>query len=153
MPAMIWCALQAWRRRSPALVLLVVAFAFQFLPWTRIERATFAYHYLTAVMFAMVAVAYVVDEALRARGAWRPYAIAYLVLAAAAGFLVYPLGSAMAMPDWYINAARSYPPWNYDFQFPTAARPARRAAECERPQAGRRDAGLHQRRGVRPVRP
>ena len=116
-PAMIWCALQAWRRRSPALVLLVVAFAFQFLPWTRIERATFAYHYLTAVIFAMVAVAYVVDEALRS-WAWRPYAIAYLVLAAAAGFLVYPLGSAMAMPDWYINAARSYPPWNYDFQFP-----------------------------------
>jgi dolichyl-phosphate-mannose--protein O-mannosyl transferase len=25
-------------------VLLVVAFAFQFLPWTRIERATFQYH-------------------------------------------------------------------------------------------------------------
>jgi 4-amino-4-deoxy-L-arabinose transferase-like glycosyltransferase len=117
-PAIIWCGLQAWRRRSPALVLLVVAFAFQFLPWTRIERATFAYHYLTAVIFAMVAVAYVVDEALRS---WtcRPYAIAYLVLAAAAGFLVYPLGSAMAMPDWYINAARSYPPWNYAFQFPS----------------------------------
>jgi predicted membrane-bound dolichyl-phosphate-mannose-protein mannosyltransferase/Gpi18-like mannosyltransferase len=116
-PAMIWCAFQAWRRRSPALVLLVVAFAFQFLPWTRIERATFAYHYLTALIFAMVAVAYVVDEALRS-WSWRPYAIAYLVLAAAAGFLVYPLGSAMAMPDWYINAARSYPPWNYAFQFP-----------------------------------
>lgn len=116
-PAIVWCAFQAWRRRSPALVLLVVAFAFQFLPWTRIERATFAYHYLTALIFAMVAVAYVVDEALRS-WSWRPYAIAYLVLAAAAGFLVYPLGSAMAMPDWYINAARSYPPWNYAFQFP-----------------------------------
>jgi predicted membrane-bound dolichyl-phosphate-mannose-protein mannosyltransferase len=116
-PAMIWIGLQAWRRRSPALVLLVVAFAFQFLPWTRIERATFAYHYLTAVIFAMVAVAYVVDEALRS-WTWRPYGIAYLVLAAAAGLLVYPLGSALAMPDWYINAARSYPPWNYAFQFP-----------------------------------
>ncbi|HEX6654827.1 MAG TPA: phospholipid carrier-dependent glycosyltransferase, partial [Candidatus Limnocylindria bacterium] len=116
-PAMIWCAFQAWRRRSPALVLLVVAFAFQFLPWTRIERATFAYHYLTAVLFAMMAVAYVVDEALR-NWTWRPYAIAYLVLATAAGLLVYPLSSAMAMPDWYINAARSYPPWNYAFQFP-----------------------------------
>jgi predicted membrane-bound dolichyl-phosphate-mannose-protein mannosyltransferase len=115
--ALAWCALQAWRRRSPALVLLVIAFAFQFLPWTRIERATFQYHYLTAVIFAMVAVAYVVDEALRS-WSWRPYAIAFLVLAAAAGVLIYPLGSAMAMPDWFINAARSYPPWNYAFQFP-----------------------------------
>jgi hypothetical protein len=116
-PAIAWGALQAWRRRSPALVLLVVAFAFQFLPWTRIERATFHYHYLTAVILAMVAVAYVVDEALRS-WTWRPYGIAFLVLAVAAGLLIYPLGSAMAMPDWYINMARSYPPWNYGFQFP-----------------------------------
>jgi hypothetical protein len=22
------------------------------------------------------------------------------------------------MPDWYLNAARALPPWNYNFQFP-----------------------------------
>jgi len=116
-PAIGYCAVQAWRRRSLALVLLVAAFVFQFLPWTRIERATFQYHYLTAVMFAMVAVAYVVDEGLRSWN-WRPLATAFLVLAAIAGVLVFPLGSALAMPDWYINMARALPPWNYNFQFP-----------------------------------
>jgi len=116
-PAMLWCGLMAWKRRSLAMVLLVVAFAFQFLPWTRIERATFHYHYLTALMFAMVAVAYVLDEMLRA-WTYRPLAIAFLVLAAVVGVLVFPLGSAIAMPDWYINMARSFPPWNYAFQFP-----------------------------------
>ncbi|HEX6139925.1 MAG TPA: phospholipid carrier-dependent glycosyltransferase [Candidatus Limnocylindria bacterium] len=116
-PAIAFCAVMAWKRRSPALVLLVVAFAFQFLPWTRIERATFAYHYLTAVIFAMVAVAYVVDEALRSWN-WRPFAIAFLVLAVIAGILVYPMGAALAMPDWYINQARALPPWNYAFKFP-----------------------------------
>jgi 4-amino-4-deoxy-L-arabinose transferase-like glycosyltransferase len=117
-PALAWCAVQAWRRRSPALVLLVVAFAFQFLPWTRIERATFQYHYLSALPFAMVAVAYVVDEMLRT-WSWRPFAIAFLVLAAVAGVLVFPLGSALAMPDWYINLARALPTWNYAFVFPS----------------------------------
>jgi predicted membrane-bound dolichyl-phosphate-mannose-protein mannosyltransferase len=116
-PAVAWCAVMAWKRRSPALVLLVAAFALQFLPWTRIERATFHYHYLTALMFAMVAVAYVVDEMLRS-WTYRPFALAFLILAVVAGLVVFPLGSAMAMPDWYINAARSYPPWNYAFQFP-----------------------------------
>jgi predicted membrane-bound dolichyl-phosphate-mannose-protein mannosyltransferase len=116
-PAMIWCGLMAWKRRSLAMVLLVVAFAFQFLPWTRIERATFHYHYLTAVIFAMVAVAYVVDEMLRS-WSYRPLAIAFLILAGIVGVLVFPLGSAIAMPDWYINMARSFPPWNYAFQFP-----------------------------------
>ena len=40
------------------------------------------------------------------------------MLAAIVGVLVFPLGSALAMPDWYINMARSFPPWNYAFQFP-----------------------------------
>ena len=116
-PAVVACAVLAWRRRSPALVLIVAAFAFQLVPWIRIERATFAYHYLTAVLFAMIAVAYVVDELLR-RPAWRELAIGYLALVVVAAVLIYPLGSALSMPDWYINAARALPPWNYAFQFP-----------------------------------
>ncbi|MBA3689281.1 MAG: phospholipid carrier-dependent glycosyltransferase [Chloroflexi bacterium] len=116
-PAIGWCAVQAWRRRSLALTLLVAAFAFQYLPWTRIERATFHYHYFTAVLIAMIAVAYLVDEGLRS-WAYRSLAIAFLVLAVVAGLLIFPLGSALAMPDWYINAARALAPWNYAFKFP-----------------------------------
>ncbi len=116
-PAIVACAALAWRRRSAALVLVVAAFAFQLVPWLRIERASFAYHYLTAVIFAMIAIAYVVDELLR-RPAWRELAIGYLALVLVAAVLIFPLGSALAMPDWYINAARTLPPWNYAFQFP-----------------------------------
>jgi lysylphosphatidylglycerol synthetase-like protein (DUF2156 family) len=108
----------AWRRRSLALALVVAAFAFQYLPWTRIERATFHYHYFTAVLFALVAVAYAVDEGLRS-WSYRSLAIAFLVAAAVAGVLVFPMGSALVMPDWYINAARALAPWNYAFQFPS----------------------------------
>jgi hypothetical protein len=108
---------QAWRRKSLALTMLVAAFAFQYLPWTRIERATFHYHYFTAVLIAMIAVAYVVDEGLRS-WSYRSLAIAFLVAAVVAGVLIFPLGSALAMPDWYINAARALAPWNYAFKFP-----------------------------------
>ncbi|MEP6680545.1 MAG: phospholipid carrier-dependent glycosyltransferase, partial [Chloroflexota bacterium] len=116
-PAMVLGALLAWKRRSPALVLLVVAFAFQYLPWTRIERATFQYHYLTAVIFTMVAIAYLVDEGLR-RWALRDLAIGFLALVVIAGLVIFPLGYAISMPDWYINALRVLPPWNYYFKFP-----------------------------------
>ena len=116
-PAVVFCAVQAWRHRSLALVLVVAAFAFQYLPWTRIERATFHYHYFTAVLIAMIAVAYVVDEGLRS-WSYRSLAIAFLVAAVIAGLLIFPLGSALAMPDWYINAARALAPWNYAFKFP-----------------------------------
>ncbi len=116
-PAVAVCAVLAWKRRSAALVLIVAAFAFQLAPWTRIERATFAYHYLTAVIFSMIAIAYVVDELLR-RPAWRDLAVGYLALVVVVGLLILPLGAALPMPDWYINAARALPPWNYGFQFP-----------------------------------
>ncbi len=116
-PALAACAVLAWKRRSMALVLIVTAFAFQYVPWIRIERATFAYHYLTAVIFAMIAVAYCVDELLR-RPAWRDLAIGFLVLVVVVGVVIFPLGSALPMPDWYINAARALPPWNFGFQFP-----------------------------------
>ena len=116
-PAIVACAVLAWKRRSAALVLIVAAFAFQLAPWTRIERATFAYHYLTAVIFAMIAVAYIIDELLR-RPAWRELAVGYLALVVVAGILIFPLGAALPMPDWYINAARTLPPWNFGFQFP-----------------------------------
>jgi hypothetical protein len=58
-----------------------------------------------------------VDELLR-RPAWRELAVGYLALVVVVGFLVFPLGAALPMPDWYINAARALPPWNYGFQFP-----------------------------------
>ena len=116
-PAIVAGAVLAWKRRSLGLVLVVAAFAFQLVPWMRIERATFAYHYFTAVLFAMIAIAYLVDELLR-RPAWRELAIGYLALVVLAWIVIFPLGSALPMPDWYINAARALPPWNFAFQFP-----------------------------------
>jgi hypothetical protein len=116
-PAIVLAGLLAWRRRSLALVLLVMAFAFQWLPWVRIERASFMYHYFTALPFALIAVAAFVDEALR-RPWLRDVAIAFLAAAVVVGVLLFPLAAALPMPDWYINATRTLPPWNYYFQFP-----------------------------------
>ena len=136
-----------------ALVLIVAAFAFQLVPWVRIERATFAYHYFTAVIFAMIAVAYLVDELLR-RPAWRDLAIGYLGLVVVAGILVFPLGAALPMPDWYINAARALPPWNFAFQFPdppTGERGELLSRRCAEGHPGRARGGRGG--GVRADRP
>jgi 4-amino-4-deoxy-L-arabinose transferase-like glycosyltransferase len=61
-PAMIFVAAQAFRRRSLALGLVFVAFAFQWMPWARIDRATFQYHYYAAVPFLLIALAYFIAE-------------------------------------------------------------------------------------------
>jgi hypothetical protein len=61
-PAVAFAAFMAWRRRSLALTLLVLAVASMWLPWARIDRATFQYHVFTAVPFAFLCLAYFLAE-------------------------------------------------------------------------------------------
>ena len=52
----------AYRRRSLALALIAVGFAAQWIPWARIDRAAFQYHYYTALPFVVMALAYFIAE-------------------------------------------------------------------------------------------
>ncbi|MFM2105678.1 MAG: hypothetical protein RL338_710 [Chloroflexota bacterium] len=71
-PALGFAAWAAYRRRSHALALVVVAFLALWLPWARIDRATFQYHYYTALPFAILALAYLAAELWHGppRGVW-----------------------------------------------------------------------------------
>ncbi|HYN70143.1 MAG TPA: phospholipid carrier-dependent glycosyltransferase [Candidatus Eisenbacteria bacterium] len=61
-PAMGFIAWQAFARRSAALALVAIAFACQWIAWSRIDRAAFQYHYYTALPFLLIAVAYFLAE-------------------------------------------------------------------------------------------
>ncbi len=62
MPAMAFAALMAFKRRSLALALIAIGFAAQWLSWARIDRASFQYHYYTALPFVVLGLAYFVAE-------------------------------------------------------------------------------------------
>jgi 4-amino-4-deoxy-L-arabinose transferase-like glycosyltransferase len=53
---------QSFRRRSLPLALIAILFACLWMPWARIDRATFQYHYYTSLPFVLLAVAYFVAE-------------------------------------------------------------------------------------------
>ena len=59
---MAFAAVMAYRRRSLALALITIGFAAQWIPWARIDRAAFQYHYYTALPFLILALAYFVAE-------------------------------------------------------------------------------------------
>ncbi len=61
-PAMAFAAWQAFARRSPGLALVAIGFAFQWLAWSRIDRAAFQYHYYTSLPFVFLALAYFLSE-------------------------------------------------------------------------------------------
>jgi Dolichyl-phosphate-mannose-protein mannosyltransferase/C-terminal four TMM region of protein-O-mannosyltransferase/Glycosyltransferase family 87 len=61
-PATAFVAYQAFRRRSLALGLILVAFLAQWISWARIDRPAFQYHYYTSLPFVVMALAYFVAE-------------------------------------------------------------------------------------------
>jgi hypothetical protein len=61
-PAMAFAAFMAFRRRSLALALIAIGFAGQWIPWARIDRAAFQYHYYTSLPFVVLGLAYFVAE-------------------------------------------------------------------------------------------
>jgi predicted membrane-bound dolichyl-phosphate-mannose-protein mannosyltransferase len=61
-PALGFAAWAAWRRRSLALAMVVLLFASLWLPWSRIDRATFQYHVYASLPFVVLALAYLLAE-------------------------------------------------------------------------------------------
>ncbi|MDP8905648.1 MAG: phospholipid carrier-dependent glycosyltransferase [Chloroflexota bacterium] len=61
-PAFAFACFQAWRRRSLALGLLVLTVLCLWLPWARIDRATFQYHFFTTLPFSILCLAYFLAE-------------------------------------------------------------------------------------------
>ena len=62
MAAMAFASWAAWRRRSLSLTLLVILWAALWLPWARIDRATFQYHVYASLPFAVLALGYFLAE-------------------------------------------------------------------------------------------
>ncbi|MFI5261883.1 MAG: phospholipid carrier-dependent glycosyltransferase [Candidatus Limnocylindrales bacterium] len=87
-PVMAWTAWQAWIRRSLALTVVMVGLLCQWLTWSRIDRASFQYHYFTVLPFLFTAVAYWLAE-LWHGPSWRTWLVARL--AAAGALLAAPV--------------------------------------------------------------
>jgi hypothetical protein len=113
-PAMGFTAWAAWRRRSVALALVVIMWAAMWLPWARIDRATFQYHVYASLPFVVLALSYFLAELWHGPGL-RVWFLARV--SAALAILAIPLmwlfrtplcilsGTAVAHPDGVACAA------------------------------------------------
>ncbi|MEX2136632.1 MAG: phospholipid carrier-dependent glycosyltransferase [Chloroflexota bacterium] len=61
-PASVFGAWQAWRRRSTALAFVVIAMCSLWLPWARIDRVAYNYHWYTILPFYYLLLAYFLAE-------------------------------------------------------------------------------------------
>jgi dolichyl-phosphate-mannose-protein mannosyltransferase len=101
LPAVVWTALRWWReRRTLALMVLLVGFCGQWLPWALVGRSSYLYHFLPAVPFGCLAVAATLVHVIRTYPDWRrTLAIEYVVLVALVFAFFYPVVSYYPISD------------------------------------------------------
>jgi dolichyl-phosphate-mannose--protein O-mannosyl transferase len=87
LPAVLALSVDLWRRSSPALPVLLIGFFGQWLPWALSPRSAFVYHFLPAVPFGAISVAFAAVTLFRRGGIWRFIVAAYLV--ALVGYFIY----------------------------------------------------------------
>ena len=87
-PAVIWAAWQGWRRHSLPLLIVVLALLCQWIPWARIDRAAFQYHFFTSLPFSYICLAYLLHELWRGPS---PRTWALVRLSAAAAIVAVPI--------------------------------------------------------------
>jgi len=91
-PAVLWATVRWWRARNPMVIVLLIGFFGQWLPWALLSHTSFIYHFLPAVPIGCLAVAVAVVELCRGNTGWRrTLGIEYVVLVVAAFAFFYPI--------------------------------------------------------------
>jgi len=111
LPAVTWLSWIWWRRRDPAVVVLLIGFFGQWLPWALVSRITFIYYFLPAVPFGALAVAVAVVR-LWESGAWRrTVAATYLALVAFTFVFLHPIHAAVPLTRGQLESKVWFESW------------------------------------------
>jgi dolichyl-phosphate-mannose-protein mannosyltransferase len=97
LPAVAWVGVKWWRERNPALVVLLIGFCGQWLPWALVPRVAFMYHFLPAVPFGALAVAVTLADLWRKGGPRRVLALNYGMAVVLAFAFFFPLYAALPL--------------------------------------------------------
>ncbi|HEU4792909.1 MAG TPA: phospholipid carrier-dependent glycosyltransferase [Nitrolancea sp.] len=101
-PSLIWVTIRWWRTQRLALLILLIGFFGQWLPWALSPRIAFIYHYLLVVPFGCLALAVVVGEIWGKGGSWRFVSGGIVAMVVAAFIFFFPIYSAIPLtPDQF----------------------------------------------------
>ena len=104
LPAMAVTIRLLWRRHTAVLIVLLIGFFGQWLPWSLSPRISFIYHFLPAVPFGCLAVGLVLAHLWRQGNGGRIIAGGYVLLAVAAFAWLYPIYSGVYLRPSALNA-------------------------------------------------
>jgi dolichyl-phosphate-mannose--protein O-mannosyl transferase len=101
-----------WKKRDPRLALVLGAFAINWLPWALSPRGMFFYHFLPAVPFLVLLVAYCLTWLWRRpEPKWQRVAGIYVAVVFFSFAFFYTQLAAWPVPEWYAAIHYWLPTW------------------------------------------
>lgn len=119
-PAVWWVGLLAvpvtiWlvsRSRDKGMIVVLVAYFSQYVPWMLVTRLTFIYHYFAMVPFMILCITYGLKTLIERKPGWKKAAYAYVGVSIALFVLFYPILSGMIVSKSYVMyVLRWFPTW------------------------------------------
>jgi len=106
-----WVA-HPWRWDVWTLAFLVVNWGTNWLPWVKVTRCTFIYHYMGASVFALLAIALWLERGLHSPSVWHQrWAIAILLLIVLGFFFWLPFFLGLPLSPEGVQMRRWFPSW------------------------------------------
>ena len=110
-PCLVFAFIFAYRKSDRKMALVFAAFLFQYGPWIFITRATFIYHYFSAVPFMIIAIVYVMRELINLKLLTFRAAGVYLAAAALLFAVYYPILSGLPVTKGYSETLKFFSSW------------------------------------------
>ncbi len=94
---------------------IFIAFLSQFLPWTRIFRSTFIYHYFASVPFIVLSITYSIKSLEERFKMKKVITYVYLGVVLMLFIMFYPVLSGTVIPSWYGKLLKWLPTWWFTY--------------------------------------
>lgn len=92
----------AVKKKDNKMTVVIVAMAFQYLPWIPIERLTFIYHFFSVVPFMIFCIVYVIKYLTEKYRSMKYVTYVYLAIVMVLFIMFYPVLSGAEVPRWYV---------------------------------------------------
>jgi len=112
-PCLLAACVMAFVKKDRMMAIVFTAFIFQFAPWIFISRATFIYHFFSAVPFLILSIVYVIRTLTESGTVSRKVAAVYLSSAAILFAVYYPILSGLPVAKDYSDALRLFSTWHW----------------------------------------
>lgn len=113
MPAIFFSVYIAWKKKDKSMLVVFVAFAFQYFPWILVTRVAFIYHYFSAVPFLILMLVYSMKYLIERDRYFKYIAYVYLAIVFICFALYFPVLTGLTVPTKYIEALRLISSWYF----------------------------------------